>query len=222
MDELDSRVRAICDLNVAEAREYGGRHEYDGVPQDLSPAGVAAGLSRLAAARQSGPAREDPHDEAHLRAFEDLQRVVYARLELHRSNPMAHLGELDLACYDKDYAPAAERYAARAAHLAAWPTVIDAAIASLDAIPAPIADSLLGAVRGLAAAASRPTPTRARGRRRWPRTRGWSPTCSGPPIPGRPTPPSGRARSRRCCRRPRRPRSTWALSPCGPTPSATG
>ena len=70
MDELDSRVRAICDLNVAEAREYGGRHEYDGVPQDLSPDGVAAGLSRLASARQSGAAREDPHDEAHLRAFE--------------------------------------------------------------------------------------------------------------------------------------------------------
>ena len=77
--------------------------------------------------------------------------MVYADLELHRRNPMFHLGELDLACYDKDYAPEAERHAARAAHLAAWPTVIDAAVASLDAIPAPIADSLLGAVRGLAA-----------------------------------------------------------------------
>src|SRR3984957_2077423 len=151
MDELDARVRAICDLNVAEAREYGGRHEYDGVPQDLSPDGVAAGLSRLAAARQSGPAREDPHDEAHLQAFEELQRAVYGELQLHRRNPMFPLGELDLACYDKDYAPEAERHAARAAHLAAWPAVIDAAVASLDAVPAPIADSLLGAVRGLAA-----------------------------------------------------------------------
>jgi hypothetical protein len=47
MDELDARVRAICDLNVAEAREYGGRHEYDGVPQDLSADGVATGLARL-------------------------------------------------------------------------------------------------------------------------------------------------------------------------------
>ncbi len=45
-------MRAVCDLNVAEAREYGGRHEYDGVPQDLSPDGVAAGLARLAAARE--------------------------------------------------------------------------------------------------------------------------------------------------------------------------
>jgi hypothetical protein len=151
MDELEARVRAICDLNVAEAREYGGRHEYDGVPQDLSHDGVAAGLARLAAARQDRPALGDPHDEAHLRAFEELQRVVYADLELHRRNPMFHLGELDLACYDKDYAPAAERHAARAAHLAHWPAVIDAAMASLDLVPAPVAASLLGGIRGLAA-----------------------------------------------------------------------
>ena len=151
MDELGPRVRAVCDLNVAEAREYGGRHEYDGVPQDLSPDGVSAGLARLAAARESGAAQEDPHDEAHLDAFEDLQRVVYAYLELHRRNPAVHLGELDLACYDKGYAPEADRHAARAAHLAAWPAVIDAAIDALDAMPAPVAGSLLGATRGLAA-----------------------------------------------------------------------
>jgi hypothetical protein len=121
MDELEPRVRAVCDLNVAEAREYGGRHEYDGVPQDLSPDGVAAGLARLAAAQDGRPVLADPHDEAHLRAFEDLQRVVYAGLELHRRNPMYHLSELDLACYDKDYAPAAERHAARARETRPWP-----------------------------------------------------------------------------------------------------
>jgi hypothetical protein len=151
MDELEARVRAVCDLNVAEAREYGGRHEYDGVPQDLSADGVAAGLARLAAAREGQPALSDPHDEAHLRAFEDLQQVVFADLELHRRNPMYHLDGLDLACYDKAYAPAAERDAARAAHLAAWPTVIDAAIETLDAVPAPVAASLLGGIQGLAA-----------------------------------------------------------------------
>jgi len=150
MDELAPRLRAVCDLNVAEAREYGGRHEYDGVPQDLSLDGVAAGLARLAAARESDAAQRDPHDEAHLRAFEHHQRVVYADLQLHRSDPGFHLWELDLACYDKDYAPAADRQAARAAHLAAWPTMIDAAVGTLDAIPAPIADALLGSVRGLA------------------------------------------------------------------------
>src|SRR5579871_5216582 len=128
MDELEPRVRAVCDLTVAESREYGGRHEYDGLPQDLSHDGVAAGLARLAEARERGTAQGDPHDEAHLRAFEDLQRVVYVDLELHRRNPMFHLGELDLACYDKDYAAEADRHAARASHLAAWPAVIDAAI----------------------------------------------------------------------------------------------
>ena len=151
MSDLDPRVRAVCDLNVAEAREYGGRHEYDGIPQDLSPAGVTAGLAKLEAARKAGSAQPDPHDEAHLRADEDYRRVMFADLELHRRNPLFHLGELDLACYDKDYAPAAERDAARAAHLAAWPRVIDAAISSLDELSAPVAESLLGGIQGLAA-----------------------------------------------------------------------
>jgi hypothetical protein len=151
MSDLDPRVRAVCDLNVAEAREYGGRHEYDGIPQDLSPAGVTAGLAKLEAARKAGPAQPDPHNEAHLRAAEDYRRVIFADLELHRRNPLFHLGELDLACYDKDYAPAAERDAARTAHLAAWPRVIDAAISSLDQVSAPVAEALLGGIRGLAA-----------------------------------------------------------------------
>ena len=151
MDDLEPRLRAVCDLNVAEAREFSGRHEYDGIPQDLSPAGVATGLAGLAAAVDIGLEQADPHDEAQLRASVDLQRVVYGDLELHRRNPLFHLGELDLACYDKDYAPAAERAAARAAHLAAWPRVIDAAISSLDQVSAPVAGSLLGGIRGLAA-----------------------------------------------------------------------
>lgn len=151
MSDLNARVRAVCDMNVAEAREYGGRHEYDGQPQDLSRAGVAAGVARVAAARAGGGAEPDAHDEAHLSAFEDLQRVTYGELGLHRGNPMYLLGELDLACYDKDYAPAAERRAARAAHLAAWPETIDAALDSLDQVSAPVAQSLLGGIRGLAA-----------------------------------------------------------------------
>ena len=39
---MDARVRALCDLLVPTVRESAGRHEYDGVVQDLSPAGVAA------------------------------------------------------------------------------------------------------------------------------------------------------------------------------------
>src|ERR1700722_16603282 len=61
MDELDARVRAICDLNVAEAREYGGRHEYDGGPQDLSLGGGAAGGARAPTARGGGAPRA-PHE----------------------------------------------------------------------------------------------------------------------------------------------------------------
>jgi hypothetical protein len=151
MTELTARTRAVLDLNVAVSREEAGRHEYDGVVQDLSPSGVSAGLSRLLTARSQGPALEDPHDEAHLRAFEDLQQVVYGSLELHRRSPLRLLDELDLAGYDKDYAPLPERAAARQRHVAAWPAAIDAGLASLDQLSAPVAQAMLGGVRGLAA-----------------------------------------------------------------------
>jgi hypothetical protein len=150
MDDLNARVRAVCDLNVAESREYSGRHEYDGTPQDLSPAGVRTGLANLAIPRAEGERLADPHDEAHLTAFEDLQRVTYGDLELHRRNPIFHLAEMDLSCYDKDYAPEADRTAARAAHLAAWPDLTDAAIEALDQVSAPTAEAMIGGVRGLA------------------------------------------------------------------------
>jgi hypothetical protein len=149
--DLSPRVRAVCDLDVAESREYGGRHEYDGKPQDLSLAGVRAGLARLAQARAAGERAADPHDEAQLAAAEDHKRVVFAELELHRSNPLLHLDALDLAGYDRDYAPAAERDAARAEHLAAWPRVVEAAVESLDQVSAPVAQALVEAVRGLSA-----------------------------------------------------------------------
>jgi uncharacterized protein DUF885 len=149
--DLSPRLRAVCDLDVSEAREYAGRHEYDGRPQDLSPAGVRAGLAALAAARDGGEREPDAHDEAHLAAAEEQKQVTYGRLELHRRNPILHLSELDLACYDRDYAPREERDAARAAHLAAWPRVADAAVEALEAVSAPVAQSLLGGIRGLAA-----------------------------------------------------------------------
>jgi hypothetical protein len=152
--DLSPRLRAVCDLDVAEMREYSGRHEYDGKPQDLSPGGVRAGLARLAAAQADGEPEADPHDEAQLAAAEDLRQVTFARLELHRRNPLIHLGELDLACYDKEYAPAQERAAARTEHLAAWPRLADGAVESLDMMSAPVAQALIGAVRGLAAGLS--------------------------------------------------------------------
>src|SRR5215471_1262464 len=39
-DDLPPRLRAVCDLRVADVRELGGRHEYDGTIQDLTQHGV--------------------------------------------------------------------------------------------------------------------------------------------------------------------------------------
>ncbi len=151
MDNLNARLRAVCDLNIAEMREYSGRHEYDGRIGDLSVAGVREGLSRLAAAKASGPPLGDPHDEAQLATFEEHARVSLGQLELHRRNPGLHLAAMDLACYDRDYGPAADRDRARLAQLSAWPQAADAAIDALDQVSAPVATALAGGIRGLAA-----------------------------------------------------------------------
>ncbi len=150
MADTNPRLRAVWDMSVPDVREYCGRHEYDGRIQDLSPDGVLAGLGRLAEAA-SGDRLADEHDEAQLAVFERATRVRLGDLELHRSNPYFHIGNLDLACYDREYAPQPDRDRARAAHLAAWPAAVDAAIASLDAVPAPVGQALAGAARGLAA-----------------------------------------------------------------------
>lgn len=142
---MDSRLRAVLELNLPEAREGTGRHEYDGQIQDLSPGGVAAGLARL-----GGPALDDPHDEAHLTAFENAVRGRLGDLQWHRRNPLIHLENLDLAGYDRAYAPEAERGAARSRHLAVWPEAVAMACESLDMVPAPVAVALLPAVQGLA------------------------------------------------------------------------
>jgi len=150
--DLSPRLRAICDLRTADAREYSGRHEYDGKTQDLSLAGVRAGLAAVAAARAAAQPYPDPHDEAQAAASENALQVEYGDLELHRSNPLYHVSSLDLACYDREYAPQAERDAAKAEHLTRWPAAADTATVTLDRVSAPVAKSLLGAVQGLAAA----------------------------------------------------------------------
>jgi hypothetical protein len=131
---------------VDDVRENAGRHEYDGQVQDLSPAGVQAGLARL-----GGPAQADPHDEAHLAAAEAELRLRLGELEEHRWSPYPHLGNLDLSVYDREYAPAEARGEARRRHLAAWPDAVDAALESLDRVSQPVAAGLLKAVEGLAA-----------------------------------------------------------------------
>ena len=162
MDDLFPRLRSVCDLDVAEMREYSGRHEYDGMIQDLSAGGVRAGLARMAEASASGPPLDDPHDEGHLAAAERAARVWLGDLEMHRRNPLVHLAGLDLACYDRDYAPQRERDEARARHLAAWPEAITAAVETLDQLSAPVAAALVDGIRGLPAGIPAGTDDRVR------------------------------------------------------------
>jgi hypothetical protein len=104
----------------------------------------------MAAAAAAGRL-DDPHDEAHLATFEDGTRVALGELELHRSSLMPHLMALDLACYDREYAPAQQRAAALTSQLAAWPQAVDAALEALDQLSAPVAEALSAGIRGLAA-----------------------------------------------------------------------
>jgi hypothetical protein len=142
---MHPRLHAVCDLMVPTARESAGLHAYDGRIQDLSPAGVRTGLAAL-----GGDVLPDAHDEAHLAAFEAALRLELGVLHEHRRNPLYHLENLDLAVYDREYAPAAQRDTARREHLARWPDAVDMAVESLDAVPRTVADGLAGAIDGLA------------------------------------------------------------------------
>ncbi len=144
------RLQAVWEACIPEVREYAGRHEYDGRVQDLSPSGVAALLARLG----EGAPLPDLHDEAHLSAIEAGYRVYFGVTEEHRWNPLPHLGNLDLACYDREYAPAGERRAAKLSHLQQWPDAVAGSISSLDSVTAPVAKALLPAARGLATVAT--------------------------------------------------------------------
>ena len=145
---MNPRLRAIYDLDMTDVRENLGRHEYDGQVADLSPHGVRAGLARLG----HGPAEPDPYDESLLAVGEQHLAIVLGELAEHRRNPLYHLANLDLACYDRPYAPAAERAAARRRHLDGWPDAVDAAVEALDRVPRDVAQAMLGPARGLAAA----------------------------------------------------------------------
>jgi hypothetical protein len=139
-------------------RENAGLHEYDGVLQDLSPDGVRTGLAQLP---DQAPTEPSDHDDAHLGAFEELLRVSFGALENHRTNPLVHLDNLDLSVYDREYAPADEREAARRRHLAAWPDAVDMALASLDRVSRPTAAALIDAVVGLASGLDESDPVAA-------------------------------------------------------------
>lgn len=146
IDDLGARLRAVCDMSVADVRGGAGRHEYDGLIQDVSPAGIASGLARL-----GGGPLDDELDTLHVEAFEADLRATYATAGMHRWNPWVHLANLDLTVYERTYAPEAERADARRRHVAAWPDAVDMALESMTETPAPVASCLLPGVRGLAA-----------------------------------------------------------------------
>ena len=73
----------------------------------------------------------------------------FGELQLHRSNPLLHAENLDLSCYDRPYAPKEERANARRRHVKKWPDAVDMALDALDQVPAPVAESLVTAIRGL-------------------------------------------------------------------------
>ena len=143
---MDQRLRAVCDLMVPSARGRAGLREYDGVVPDLSAEGVATKLARL-----GGPPLDDPHEEAHLAAFEAHLRTAYGRLAQHRRSPRPLLEALDVSAYDRHYAPVEARAHARRRHLATWPQAIDGTLSALDAVPASTARALLPSARGLTA-----------------------------------------------------------------------
>jgi hypothetical protein len=64
-------------------REFAGRHEYDGVVQDLSPAGVKAGLD----ARDAGWVETRPPDDAF---DEQLMNQAGSGLRLVLDDPADH------------------------------------------------------------------------------------------------------------------------------------
>jgi Bacterial protein of unknown function (DUF885) len=144
----DRRLKAVWDLNVPVIRELAGVHEYDGLVMDLSPSGHKAALERLGPS-SPGERLADRHDESHLNAAEQAARAQ-AGAEILRWNPLPHIENLDLSCYDREYAPEPQRQRAREVHLAQWPEAVDASLESLQAVPAPVAVALAGAVRGLA------------------------------------------------------------------------
>jgi hypothetical protein len=144
----DRRLKAVWDVQVPVIRELAGVHEYDGVVMDLSPSGRKAALERLGPS-SPGERLADRHDESHLSAAERAAHAE-AEAEILQWNPLPHIQNLDLSCYDREYAPEPQRRRAREAHLAQWPEAVDASLESLQAVPAPVADALVRAVRGLA------------------------------------------------------------------------
>ena len=118
-----------------------------GVPADRV-GDVSAALERVGPS-SPGERLTDRHDESHLCAAEQAAHAEAAAGFL-QWNPLPHIQNLDLSCYDREYAPEPERRRAREAHLAQWPEAVDASLESLRAVTAPVAGALVRVAAGLA------------------------------------------------------------------------
>ncbi len=173
MDDLTPRLRAVCDLHVAEVREGSGRHEYDGRVQDLSRAGVRAGLARLDDAARADPPLADAHDEAQLTAFAARPGSSSATWSCTGATRPCTWATWTWPATTGTTRPAARAGPAPAReHLAAWPQAIEAALDALDQVAAPVAEPW--PPRSAAwPRASRPTPARGSGPPPWTPIPGW-------------------------------------------------
>ena len=126
----------------------GGRHEYDGMIQDLSPDGSARGWRAWARAPQ--PA--DPHDAAHRGVFEEACGPSSASWSCTAATRSTTWATSTSPATTATTPPRPERAAAKPAHLAHWPDAVDARDRLARPASAPRSRrALLGAVRGLAA-----------------------------------------------------------------------
>ena len=123
MDDLNPRLRAVCDLNMAEMREYSGRHEYDGQAAGPVPGG---GARWPGPARRGGRGRAADWRPARRGAAGGLRGARRLSLgELAAAPPQPGLCTWPrwtwLATSGNTVRPP-DRERARLAHLAAWPT----------------------------------------------------------------------------------------------------
>ncbi len=147
---MQPRLAAVCRPFMPSVREEGGRHEFDGQVSDLSPTGVRSMVTGL-----GGDELDDAQQTAHVVAFENLARAWFGDLEVHRWNPDLHMRNMNLVQYERAYAPAPERDAARLRHLAQWPDCVEMAVTALDRVSVPMADGLLSSARGMHAQVDR-------------------------------------------------------------------
>ena len=149
---VSDRLQAIWNCRCPRSASTPACTNFDGQVQDLSPTGVAALLAQVG----HGAPEPDAHDEASCPPSRRACVPALRSAEIHRWNPLVHLANLDLACYDREYAPS-EQSARRPRQPTSLngPTPIEAAIESLDSVPAPVASGLLSPAQGSLRVSSR-------------------------------------------------------------------